>query len=134
LNTALDPRLDQPPVFDGSYAVEVTIQAIPPEPPKFMVEFDPRLPAAPQLAAAEQLLLHRSKKLPMPQLQVAKFSSYLRLLDFKEIGAEYNEIGQILFPYASGERLRTLIRDSLIAARNRQNDYLLIALKSSSDS
>ena len=135
-NSTLDPCLDERPLFEGLEVItEVEVEGdAPVNLPKVLLEFDVALPVEPQLAAAKRLLLQRTKKLPRPQLQIAKFPTYLRLLDFDELGATQKEIGQTLFPYVSGERLRTLIRDTLTAARNRQNDYLIIAHKSSSPS
>jgi hypothetical protein len=101
--------------------------------------FDVQLPRDPQFAYARERFKHEAEKwsqsdeqkLPRkvkPQIQ--KYPTYLRLLDFEEIGTPDNEIGGHLFPDKSGETLRDMINKSSLAARRCQKDYLLIALHS----
>ena len=128
-NAALDPRLDQPPVFEGTFVTEVLFQrqAVPSKP---AIEIDPQLPLEPQLAAAREFFRLRVQALPPPLLQVGKFPSYLRILDFEACDVLHKEIGQSLFPNFEGEPLRGRIRDTLKAAHHLQDGYLYIALKS----
>ena len=129
LNSALDPRLDQPPVFEGSFTTEVMRGPV--EPPAFLLEFDPRLPSEPQLKAARELLDFRAKNLPSTrQLQDDKFRRYLRFLDFNVQGTSREDIGRELFPRAADEELRDLIRNTRRAAVDCQDKYLRIALNS----
>jgi hypothetical protein len=142
MNTALDPRDSRPPLFDALIATEVSWQADRVELPKVLIEFDVSLLDDPQLEAASQLLKHRRRywlrKTGQPptrkptRLHTGLFGRYLRMLDFNAIRMPPEQlerlIGRSLFPDDSGEKLRDLIRTNFTAARQRQDDYLLVAM------
>jgi hypothetical protein len=137
MNTMLDPRDSRPPLFDVlNIVTEVRSQADPVELPKVLIQYDVSLPLERQMEVVRRRLDdarrywlrktgNKQKTLHTP---TDKFPLYLRLLDFKELGASDSEIGQALFPHHSGERLRNRIRDTLAAAHRWQKDYLLLAL------
>jgi len=139
-NAALDPRLDRPPIFEGSFVTEVLFQrqAVPSEPlAEFdtrlpiepLLKFDTRLPIDPQLADARRLLERRAETQDIKP-QVGKFPDYLRLLDFDTYGIKSKEIGRSLFPHAKGQKLYDAISDNRKAAHDWQDVYLRIALSS----
>lgn len=122
-NITLDPRRVSPPWFDGLGVTTVHNQPV--QPFKVQFEIDRRLPIDPQLEQVRQFL-HRPEE--PHRLRIDKFPDYLRLLDFHAARTSDNEIGEYLFPDASGGRLGDLISKNLNAARRWQDDYLLIAL------
>jgi hypothetical protein len=127
---ALDPRFEQPPIFDGLSTTVVYAHAPVVEWPTVLIAFDVTLPIGPQLESVRRELLRQAKKQPSAlRMQIDKFPRYLRLLDFKEARAPNGTIGKYLFPHSvSGEPLRDAIRKNLEAAQHWQNHYLSIAL------
>jgi hypothetical protein len=131
-NSTLDPRLAEPPLFEGAeIVVEVAVQSDPVKPPKVLIEFDATLPIEPQLDGARRLLHQRAKARPVwrsARPQIDKLARYLRLLDFDAEVAADEEIGEYLFPNFSGDQLRDAIRTNAQQARRWQSDYLILAL------
>ena len=131
-NFTLDPRLARPPLFDGMFIKEVRVCANLVKPPKYLFEFDTRLPLELQLENAYRALLRARARDGISvrdvKLQIDKFPRYLRLLDFQDAAAPDKEIGDHLFPNRSGEDLRNDIRKNFAAASRWQDDYLIIAL------
>jgi hypothetical protein len=129
-NSTLDPRLEQPPAFDGRSTTVVYVHAPVVGLPKVLFEFDLTLPVEPQLESARRELLRQAGQPSLsPRMQIDKFPRYLRLLDFKEAHTSNREIGDRLFPgSALGEPLRKSIRQNLEAAQHWQANYLSIAL------
>jgi hypothetical protein len=138
-NTALDPRIGTPPIFQG--LVPVIIEAMSPTllsveeyraPRKIAFEIDETLPTGPQITAVvrylEQRAKHFSAEHAQPRPPFRNFSRLLRLLDFDSKRASDKEIGAHLLPGAEGKSLHNWIDDNLKAARRWQNDYLLVAL------
>lgn len=137
-NTTLDPRLDQPPLFEGSFINEVMIYSGWVKPPKVLLEFDLRRPLDQQLEHARGLLTRRVrsavaggqiKEAAQRKLRIDLFPLYLRLLDFQDETVSDKEIGKYLFPNQAGEKLRDAIRKTFKAASRWQDDYLIIALR-----
>jgi Proteobacterial transcriptional regulator-like domain len=128
----LDPRLKQPPIFDGLSTTVVHIHAPAVELPQVLIAFDVTLPIEPQLESARRELLRQAERQHLsPRMQIDKFPRYLRLLDFKEARTSNKEIGDYLFPNSVlGEPLRKSIRQNLKAAQHWQANYLSIALHS----
>jgi hypothetical protein len=139
-NATFDPRSHRPPLFAGESIKIVDLLGAPrpPDHPLVALEFDKRLPIEPQLENARRFLLRQQvRHFPQAQrdvkLPVAKFPRYLRLLDFEEMSTSDKEIGEHLFPHASGNQLRDNIHKAMQAARRWQDDYLIIALHSPAD-
>jgi hypothetical protein len=119
-------------------------QGVRPEPAStIVISYDLTMPIKPQLESAEVTVLlaanayrergdggARDVTQSTARLQAGKFRRYLRLLDFDAASASDSEIGSYLFPDASGEQLRVLIRDTDKLARRWQDDYWRIALHS----
>lgn len=136
-NGSLDPRRSAPPRFEGLDVVEVLYLEGRIKPPHVVLQFDITLPIEPQLKSARAVLQYFTKDKPTkrgrnaPKLPIEKFPRYLRLLDFDDIRASDKEIGQALFPNHSGAALHDQISKNFKAARRWQQDYLVIALRSS---
>jgi hypothetical protein len=132
-NEYLAPHLGCPPGFDhlaaeisGGVSSTAWVKL-----PLVVIQFDVRSPRDPQFVFAKQKFDEgvRSQKRKR-NLHVQKFQTYLRLLDFKEIGAPANEIGNNLFPRKFDGDLRDMISKNLKYAHGWQKDYLSIAFGS----
>jgi hypothetical protein len=129
-NVTLDPRLERPPLFDGTFIKEVQQHPDVVKLPKVLLEFDVQLSLELQLENARKVLARRAKPYARRavKLPIAKFPRYLRLLDFQDANVKDKEIGDHLFPNHSGEQLRDTIRKNFGAAFSWQDDYLIVAL------
>jgi hypothetical protein len=138
-NRTLDPRLEQPPWFEGLGVSTVEFSARVTPPSKMLIEFNLDLPIDRQLKDAEAALFLAAKARGVkrsidvrPQLDL--FPLYLRLLDFRAAAGAYNkEIRDHLFPKLrdkSDEVLHVSINQSLEQAHRWQRDYWHIALHS----
>jgi hypothetical protein len=132
-NSKLDPRLAQPPWFQGLGVTTVVFSTRGHTPDsKVLIEYDLNLPIKPQLKNAAVALLLKAEACgvadPDGGMQVDKFPRYLRLLDFKAARMLDKVIGKYLFSNASGEKLRDSIRKGLVSASQWQENYWHIAL------
>jgi hypothetical protein len=127
-NSTLDPRLAQPPAFDGLSTTVVHVHARAVGLPKVLIEFDTTLPIEPQLEGARRELRQVAGRHPAVRMHIEKFPRYLRLLDFGEDRTPDKEIGRYLFAGVTGTSLDDALRKNLEAAHRWQSNYLRIAL------